>query len=814
MNNRRVHPTGSSSSGRGTKLALIFAAVSFAVLICLGTLYSQASIPRSNGSTDFDGNDTVGFSDFMLFADVYGLRKGDAGYDVRFDLDGDGAIGLGDFLIFASSYGEKVAVSGVDREALVALYNATDGPNWKNSINWLTEEDISTWYGVRVQNGRVTSLHLDKNKLSGTIPPELGQLTTLTDLVLSRNGLSGGIPPELGQLTNLESLDLSVSSLNGPIPPELGQLTRLKQLRLWISGLTGEIPPELGQLTDLELLDLSWNNNLTGTIPPELGRLTKLKVLELDLNDLTGQIPNELVELTNLETLDLSWNDLTGLIPPELAQIRSLTALRLGTNDLTGTIPPELGQLTNLEWLSLCDNDLTGTIPSELGQLTNLKWLSLCNNELTGRIPPELGELTELKRLRFDYNEDLTGPLPQSFIGLTLEHLQLEETLVCVPLTNEFHEWLEGIRVKKIGDRCLYPERDALVALYKATDGSNWTNSENWLSPEDLGEWHGVTTDADGGVTKLNLQGNNMRGTIPHPMGQLTKLKTLKLSSNAALSGPLPLDLTRLTLDSLALDGTQLCAPPQAEFHTWLNGIPEKTEVARCTDARADYYALVELYNGTDGSNWKNATNWASTAPLGEWYGVTTDAGGRVTKLDLFQNNLRGAIPRQLSQLTHLEWLRLGDNELTGTIPPALGKLTDLEDLKLGANQLRGEIPSELGQLTSLRNLGLFRNQLSGEIPSDLGHLTNLRALVLQANRLSGSIPSELGQLTNLAVLGLSGNWLNGEIPPELGQLTDLHYLNLAGNELTGEIPPELGQLINLGQLSIQGNEWDCAYLS
>ena len=789
------------------KLALIFAAVSFAVLICLGTLYSNARFPHFDGSPDFDGNGTVGFSDFILFADVYGLRKGAAGYDVRFDLDGDGAIGLGDFLIFSSRYGEKVPVSGGDREALVALYNATDGPNWENNTNWLTEKDISTWYGVGVQNGRVTSLYLARNKLSGSIPTELGRLNKLIYLVLSRNGLSGGIPPELGQLTNLENLDLSVSSLNGPIPAELGQLKRLKSLRLWISGLTGEIPRELGQLTDLEILDLSWNNDLTGPIPAELGQLTKLKVLELDLNDLTGAIPPELGQLANLETLDLAWNDLTGAIPPELARIRSLKELRLGTNDLTGTIPPELGQLANLEWLSLCGNELSGRIPSILGKLTNLEWLSLCSNELTGRIPPELGKLSELTRLRFDYNEDLTGPLPQSFTGLTLEELQLKETQVCVPLTNEFHEWLEGIRVKEIGDRCVYPERDALVALYKATDGSNWKNRKNWLSPEDLGEWYGVTTDADGGVTKLDLQGNNMRGTIPHPMGQLTKLKTLNLSSNAALSGPLPLDLTRLTLDSLALDGTQLCAPPQAEFHTWLNGIPERTEVARCTDARADYYALVELYNGTDGSNWKNATNWASTAPLGEWYGVTTDADGRVTRLGLFQNNLRGAIPRQLSQLTHLEWLKLGSNELTGTIPPELGKLTNLEKLDLGVNQLRGEIPSEIGQLTSLRNLLLFRNQLRGEIPSELGHLTNLRDLLLQTNRLTGGIPSELGQLTNLGSLGLTANWLTGEIPAELGQLTDLYYLSLSQNELTGEIPPELGQLINLNQLNIQGNE-------
>ena len=48
-------------------------------------------------------------------------------------------------------------------------------------------------------------------------------------------------------------------------------------------------------------------------------------------------------------------------------------------------------------------------------------------------------------------------------------------------------------------------DRDALVTLYNATSGDNWANNDNWLSDKPLGEWHGVTTDSDGRVRRLDL---------------------------------------------------------------------------------------------------------------------------------------------------------------------------------------------------------------------------------------------------------------------------------------------------------------------
>ena len=121
-------------------------------------------------------------------------------------------------------------VASPDREILVALYNATDGPNCGYAFNWLTDAPLGSWYGVEVDaRGRVTELDLSVNNLSGSIPPELGKLASLEILGLSDSNLSGPIPPELGNLTRLERLQLAANELTGLIPQSflaLDMLTR------------------------------------------------------------------------------------------------------------------------------------------------------------------------------------------------------------------------------------------------------------------------------------------------------------------------------------------------------------------------------------------------------------------------------------------------------------------------------------------------------------------------------------------------------------------------------------------------------------
>ena len=390
-----------------------------------------------------------------------------------------------------------VMVPTPDRDALVALYEAANGSNWRQNDNWLSDRPLDEWFGVSVSaEERVDSLSLRGNGLSGLIPPELSALDNLKVLDLARNALSGSIPPELGTLGYLSALDLHRNALSGSIPAELGGLGNLRVLYLHRNALSGSIPAELGGLGNLSVLSLYLNdlsgsipielgglgnltvmdlgdNALSGSIPPELGRLGRLRNLDLSRNALSGSIPPESGDLSNLEELHLWDNNLSGSIPPDLGNLSNLVVLYLYLNDLSGSIPSELGRLGNLEELDLGDNalsgsipselgrlgnlvvlylylnDLSGSIPSELGRLGNLEELDFGDNALSGSVPSELGSLGNLEELYLPNNPDLDGPLPAAFTGLTaLTALDILDTGLCAPSDEAFQVWLRGVTSK------------------------------------------------------------------------------------------------------------------------------------------------------------------------------------------------------------------------------------------------------------------------------------------------------------------------------------------------------------------------------
>ena len=373
------------------------------------------------------------------------ITGGDASGPARRVVQGWNLVGF-----TAASAGE----AATDRAALVALYNATDGANWHNNGNWLSNAPMGEWHGVTTDSdGRVTRLWLAGNQLTGSIPAELGNLANLTQLVLDINQLTGEIPAELGNLTNLAVLALFDNQLTGEIPAWLGSLTNLKELWLGGNQLTGEIPAELGNLTNLERLYLN-DNQLTGEIPAGLGSLTNLEWLQLQYNQLTGEIPAWLGSLTNLKELWLGGNQLTGEIPAELGNLTNLRVLWLAGNQLTGCIPGglrdvPLNDLTQLgldycmpattagdaatdraalaalynatdganwhnngNWLSNASmGEWHGVTTDSDGRVTYLK---LHNNQLTGGIPVELGDLTYLRWLGLNHNQ-LTGGYRRSW---------------------------------------------------------------------------------------------------------------------------------------------------------------------------------------------------------------------------------------------------------------------------------------------------------------------------------------------------------------------------------------------------------------
>ena len=664
----------------------------------------------------------------------------------------------------------EITVFHPDRAALVALYNATDGPNWVDNTNWLTDAPLREWYGVVADaKGGVVRL-----ELSGRWDNEAR--------VERHHGLSGVIPAELANLSNLERLDLGINGLSGPIPPELGGLSMLRHL------------------------DLA-SNDLSGSIPPELGGLSMLRHLDIGVNDLSGPIPPELGNLSKLESLWLVRNDFSGPIPPELGRLPKLVSLWLMSNNLSGPIPPELGDLSMLSLLDLASNDLSGKIPPELGGLKKLRGLYLGDNDLSGPIPPELGGLEQLERLGLGGNE--LGAFPQAFLNLRNlreASAQCSPGGVCVPGTSAFVTWTQRLADANELAFCNAFDQAVLTSFFELVAGDEWAESGGWLGSPALEEWHGVETDSLGRVTALLLSDNGLSGALPGAIADLGQLTRLRIDGNA-LGGRLPLSLTLLDLREFHYAGTDLCEPSDARFHDWLDGIPAHQGTGVQCPPLTEREALVALHASTGGTGWTDNGGWLTDAPLRHWFGVEVDAQGRVVRLDLNGNELTGAIPAELGGLTKLVWLNLSSNALSGAIPRELGNLLDLRQLSLARNDFAGPIPPELGNLSHLWRLDLSENDLADPIPPELGNLSNLAWLFLNRNELSGTIPPELGGLTNLRLLWLIGNALAGPIPPTFGGLTNLIGLELSHNPgLAGVMPAQLRNLA-LESLLASGTE-------
>ncbi|MEN8219751.1 MAG: Calx-beta domain-containing protein, partial [Pseudomonadota bacterium] len=228
-------------------------------------------------------------------------------------------------------------IPSTECEALVALYNSTNGDGWKYNSEWLETNTPCSWERVSCTSGHVSELYLHSNQLTGTIPSELGNLSYLEYLYLHSNQLTGTIPSELGNLSKLTRLYLSSNQLTGTIPSELGNLSKLTKLNLSDNKLTGSIPSNLPSGT-LNVLNLS-DNRLTGTIPT-LSGLIALTEINLSQNLLTGSFPDRLNSLAGLKTLLLNDNGLCGEIPTNLidstaSPVSPITQLQLENNHLT-----------------------------------------------------------------------------------------------------------------------------------------------------------------------------------------------------------------------------------------------------------------------------------------------------------------------------------------------------------------------------------------------------------------------------------------------------------------------------------------------
>jgi len=266
-----------------------------------------------------------------------------------------------------------------------------------------------------IKSNSIVRIDISGTTLSGTIPWELGDLTTLLTMTISENnqltgtipweigctrsplgylaitnnpGLTGTIPPEFGLLSFMEILQLTSNNLIGTIPMELSfNVSRYDPRYLWCY----DDPPNLNVADNvLKMVDIR-NNNLTGTIPSEFGNL-HVNTFNVGNNKLTGSIPAEFFKNTELEWLDLSNNNFTGTVPMEIQYTRKLHTLILDNNNFVGTIPPEFyaSRTISVQTFSIQHTKIEGTIPKEIGSIFIRGVYDVRDSLMSGKLPAEI----------------------------------------------------------------------------------------------------------------------------------------------------------------------------------------------------------------------------------------------------------------------------------------------------------------------------------------------------------------------------------------------------------------------------------------
>ncbi len=354
------------------------------------------------------------------------------------------------FFLFLSFYHVIGQSNKQDSLALVDLYNSTNGANWNNNTGWL-HHTVSNWNGVTLDaSGRVTSLLLNSNNLSGSIPNSLGNLSKLNTLDLSNNQLSENVPISLGLLRNLTYLDVSSNSfLFGDLEPILKKLEGNNNVtfidspqntilsiyqsgnKLYVSA--GGTPRKIsyswyvnGYLFDT----ISGDSSIIytgGTYTVDaydsiLGQGISSNSYDVQIKTNTND-SSALVDLYNSTVNQYSSAEfyywLSGPVcfwPGVLLDTSGrVTSITLSYFNPSGKLPNSLGNLTKLTSLDVSTGHMTGNIPVSLALLPNLKNLNVSNNSFVfGDLEPIAQKLNGNKKVSFSYSNQANIPLYQS----------------------------------------------------------------------------------------------------------------------------------------------------------------------------------------------------------------------------------------------------------------------------------------------------------------------------------------------------------------------------------------------------------------
>ncbi|WOG99315.1 hypothetical protein DCAR_0518663 [Daucus carota subsp. sativus] len=334
----------------------------------------------------------------------------------------------------------------------------------------------------------------------------------------------------------------------------------------------------------------------------------------------------------------------------------------------------------------------------------------------------------------------------------------------------------------------------------------------------------------------LQLDGNNLHGSVPDSFSSFSKLILLTLAENN-LTGTLPPSLFSncTSLKNVDLSHNLLIGTIPSDIgkcpYLWNLNLYNNQFTGEIPSSLSNLSAMYNLdleYNHLSGElpgqvmaqlpslnflhlSYNNMISHNNNTNLDPFFAALANCT-RLREIELAGMGLGGSLPSSIGRLsTTVNIVLLQENQIFGSIPPAVGNLWNLSQLNLTSNLLNGTISPEISRMKNLEQLSLSYNDFTGEIPAALGQLRRLGLLDLSHNNLSGTIPENLGNLDKLIFLFLNNNNLSGEIPPSLGQCRDLDKLDLSYNKLTGIIPPQISAIseirmyLNLSHNYLQG---------
>ncbi len=355
-------------------------------------------------------------------------------------------------IIFEST--PVLAVPASERDALIALYNATNGDNWERNTNWNSTELVGNWEGIRTTNiggiGHVSEINLGGNNLTGTLPTEIGSFPELTYLGLWGNLITGNIPPEIGNLINLKTLDITPNTFSGSIPDEIGNLINLEVLWLNQNGLTGTIPSSFQNLTSLRELylmgsvnvDSEWSDSAYNGDFPDLTALP-LEILRLQDNFFQFEDIADEFATYQANIPDFVFNPQYTVDPPEEVESDFGDDITLTLTDIPGTNRHSANRMSgnSYQWfkdanLIIDANASSYTIINAQGNDSGVYSCQITNADVPGfivtrsDITVDVGGTLSLGEISLNPLVNIYPNPTDSFINISLPDLNTETSLI------------------------------------------------------------------------------------------------------------------------------------------------------------------------------------------------------------------------------------------------------------------------------------------------------------------------------------------------------------------------------------------------